>query len=147
MNTNHGYILNTVYFSCWSTPPLFLKIHFNSHPTFVTLLKYLKSTSVDSRSFLPHYMRRFMVVIRNLRHSTILTDVSDAQAELQHSIPLYTCDDYKKNQRRLPLLLLVELVLDDINQEIFNFFTLSHIIVVIEKPHVKINDLPRWPVP
>jgi hypothetical protein len=85
-------------------------------------------------------MRHFKVVIRNLHHTTILSDISDALAEHGHSVIRVV--NIRKNQRPLPFF-HVELALKNNNHNIFNISTLLHSIVVIEKPHSTINDPPQ----
>jgi hypothetical protein len=126
-------------FSCKSAP-FYLIIRANSYPAFATISKYLISTSAEFHIFRPHYMRHFKVVIRNLHHTTILSDISDALAEHGHSVVHVA--NIRKNQRPLPLF-HVELALKNNNHDIFNKSTLLHSIVVIEKPHAKINDPPQ----
>jgi hypothetical protein len=85
-------------------------------------------------------MHHFKVVICNLHHTTILSNISDALVEHGHSV--VRVGNIRKKQCPLPLF-HVKLALKNNNHDIFNISTLLHYIVVIEKPHSKINDPPQ----
>jgi hypothetical protein len=73
------------------------------------------------------------VIIRNLHHSTLCTEISDALSEEGHSVK-QVINVKNKNKRGLPLF-FVNLNRHDKNNDIFNITSLLNTVVKIEKPY------------
>lgn len=72
---------------------------------------------------LSYYTIIYKVVIRNLNHSKIATDILDVMAELGHAAMLVV--NIKKNHRPLQLF-QVKMALKENTKEIFEIKTLIH---------------------
>lgn len=124
----------------FKSTPSFLIIRPNNRINYNIVIDYLKETDAEFHSFRPHCKRQYKAVIRNLHHSTIITDITNALAELGHSATRVV--NIKKSHRPLPLF-HVELASKDNNKDIFKIKKLLHSTVLIEKPHTKRKNPPQ----
>uniref|UniRef100_A0A2S2NKY3 Nucleic-acid-binding protein n=1 Tax=Schizaphis graminum TaxID=13262 RepID=A0A2S2NKY3_SCHGA len=118
-------------FSCKATPS-YLIVRPNGPDNAKLILEHLLNSDTDFHTFCPPSSKPFRIVIRNLHHSTLISDISDALTELGHSVRHVS--NIKKNKVSLPLF-FVDLNPNKNNLDIFNTTTLLHTSVVIEKPH------------
>jgi len=126
-------------FTCKATPSyLIVRPHGPDNSNII--LEHLKSSDTDFHTFCPHKSRPFRVVIRNLHHSTLTSDISNALTELGHSVRHVA--NIKKNKLSLPLF-SVELNTKNNNSDMFTITMLLHTSVVVEKPHKSIIGPPQ----
>jgi hypothetical protein len=109
-----------------------------STSSFITV-QLKNSQLVPMHNFTPfdHTSNATKVVIGNIHNSKILTDISDAMAKHGHFATRAV--NIKKSNRPLSLF-HVELVLNEINQEIFKINILIHSAVIVEKLLTKRNN-------
>jgi len=124
----------------FKSTPSFLIIRPNNRINYNKVIDYLKETDAEFHSFRPNSKLQYKAVIRNLHHSTIITDITNTLAELGHSATRVV--NIKKNHRPLPLF-YVELALKENNKKIFKITKLLHSAVLVEKPHTKRNNPPQ----
>lgn len=110
----------------------FLKIYPKGPDNFNTIINFLNNKNLECHSYCPPCAQPFRIVIRNLHHTTLTDDISDA--ELGHSVQYIT--NITKN--KIPLPLFAMSLRTNTNNKIFDISNLLHTTVSIEKPF-KVN--------
>jgi hypothetical protein len=91
-------------------------------------------------TFVPPLLRPYRVVIRNLHHSTLITDISEALGDLGFCVR--RIENVLKNGLLLPLF-FVDLTPNDNNHEIFKLSSILNTIIKVEKPNKTKNGPPQ----
>lgn len=118
-------------FSCKSTSSLLI-IRPHGRIMFNLIVNHLMDTSASFHTFMPPPYRPYKVIIRNLHHTTLISDISDALSELGHSTRRVT--NIIKNGHPCPLF-LVELNPNTNNKDILNLSSILHTYVKVELPY------------
>jgi|UniRef100_A0A2S2QQT0 hypothetical protein len=124
----------------YKASPSYLIVRPHGPDNSTIILKHLKSSATDFHTFHLHNSRSFRVVISNLHHSTLTSDISNALTELGYSVKHIV--NTKKNKLSLPLL-SVELNTKNNNSDIFTMTMLLHTSVVVEKPYKSFTGPPQ----
>jgi hypothetical protein len=103
-------------FTCKSLPS-FLIVLPQGYEHFYIIAEYLMETDVSFHTFMPSIYRPYKIVIRNLHHSTLISDISDALDKLEYSATRVV--NVIKNGRSL-LLFFVDLKLITNNKEVLS---------------------------
>jgi len=127
-------------FTCKSTKS-FLIVYPRGILIYNTILPHLKETDASFHTFQARVNRSFRVVIRNLHHSTLCTEMSVALSDEGHSVK-QVFNVKNKNKCGLPLF-FVDLNRQYNNNEIFKITSLLNTKVLIEKPHLSRRGLPQ----
>jgi hypothetical protein len=85
-------------FKCKSLPS-FLIVLPQGRENFYIIAEYLMETDASFHIFMPSMYRPYKIVIRNLHHLTLISDLSDALDELGHSATRVV--NFNKNGRSL----------------------------------------------
>ena len=115
-------------FTCKATSS-FLIIRPNGCENYNIIVKHIQTLDLESHTYCPPGYRPFRVVIRNLHHSTLIVDITNALNDLGHSVSHIT--NIRKNNLPLPLF-FVELHRRNNNADIFKISSLLHTIVSCE---------------
>jgi PAX-interacting protein 1 len=99
---------------------------------FIVIAKHLMETDSRFHNFMSSTYRSYKVIIRNLHHTTLISDISDAFSKLGHSTRRIT--NVIKNGNPCSLF-LVELKPNTNNKVILNLFTISHTKIKFELPY------------
>jgi PAX-interacting protein 1 len=91
-------------------------------------------------AFIPPSYRSYKVIIRNLHHTTLISDNSDILSDLGHSTRRIT--NVIKNGNPCPLFLM-KLKPNNNNKDIFNFSSILHTKIKIELPYRTISSPPQ----
>ncbi|KAL4082674.1 hypothetical protein QTP88_029735 [Uroleucon formosanum] len=126
-------------FSCKFTSS-FLMIQPRGRKMFNLIAIHLKDTSASFHTFIPPTYQPYKVIIRNLYHTTLISDISDALSELVLSARRVT--NVIKNGHPCPLF-LVELNLNTDNKNILNLSSILHTKIKVELPYKTKSGLPQ----
>lgn len=98
--------------------------------------------AISSRfhTFMSPTYRPYEAVIRNLHHSTLILDISDALLELGHSTKRVV--NANKNGHQLPLF-FTDLKLDTNHKNILKLSSKPHIKIKVELPYRAKSDQPH----
>ncbi|KAE9537986.1 hypothetical protein AGLY_005958 [Aphis glycines] len=118
-------------FTCKSLPS-FLIVHPQGRENFSTIAKHLMETDACFHTFMPSIYRPYKIVIRNLHHSTLISDISDALDELGHFISCVI--NISKNGHPLPLF-FVDLKRNTNNKEVLSLSSILHTKIKVELPY------------
>jgi hypothetical protein len=97
-------------------------------------------TNANFHTFRPYCQRPLRIVIRNLHHSTLSTDISFALSEEGHLVR--NVHNVKKNNCPFPIF-FVDIESNVNNKHIYNITSLLSTKVVIEKPNKKTYGPPQ----
>jgi predicted Zn-ribbon and HTH transcriptional regulator len=112
--------------------PSFLIVLPQGREHFNIIAEYLMETDASFYTFMPSIYRPYKIVIRNLHHSTLTSDISDALDELGHSA---TCVvNVIKNRRPLPLF-FVNLTPNTNNKEVLSISSILHTKMKVKLPY------------
>lgn len=100
----------------------FLVVRPHGHLMFNVITHHLMDISALFHTFMPPIIRPFKVIIRNLHHTTLISDISDAFLELDHSSSHVT--NVMKNGYPCSLFFM-ELHPNNKNKEILNLLSIS----------------------
>lgn len=125
-------ITNLNAFTCKSTPH-YLIVRPIDRISYNTIIQHLMDTNASFHTFLPRQLRPYRIVIKNLHHTTLCTDISTALLDKGHSVK-HVMNIKNKNKCALPMF-FVDLFPQNNNKDVLNITSLLNTIVVIEKPH------------
>lgn len=127
-------------FTCKSTKS-YLIVYPRGLPNYNTIMNHLNITDSSFHTFQARINRSFRVAIRNLHHSTLCSEISDALSEEGHSVK-QVINVKNKNKCGLPLF-FVDLYRQNNNNDIFNITSILNTKVIIEKPHLSRRGPPQ----
>jgi hypothetical protein len=107
---------------------------------FNAIIEHLASSDACYHTFNPPPLRPYRVVIRNLHHTTLITDISEALGDLGFCVR--RVENILKNGLPLPLF-FVDLTPNDNNHEIFKLSSLLNTIIKVEKLNKTKNGPPQ----
>jgi len=125
-------ITNPNAFTCRSTSH-YLIVRPSDRISYNTIIEHLMDTNASFHTFLPRQLRTYRIVIKNLHHTTLCTDISAALLDKGHSAK-HVMNIKNKNKCALPMF-FVDLFPQNNNKDVLNITSLLNTIVVIEKPH------------
>lgn len=125
-------ITNLNAFTCKSTSH-YLIVRPSDRISYNTIIQHLMDTNASFHTFLPRQLRPYRIVIKNLHHTTLCTDISTALLDKGHSVK-HVMNIKNKNKCALPMF-FVDLFPQNNNKDVLNITSLLNTIVVIEKPH------------
>jgi PAX-interacting protein 1 len=99
---------------------------------FNVIVNHLMETDSRIHTFMPPTYRSYKVIIRNLYHTTLISDISNALSELGHSTRRIT--NVIKNGNPCPLF-LVELKPNINNNDILNLSSILHTKIKVKLPY------------
>jgi hypothetical protein len=118
----------------------FLIIRLHGRLMFNVIVNHIMETDSRFHTFMPSTYRSYKVIIRNLHHTTLISDISDALLELGHSTRRII--NVMKNGN-LCLLLFVELKSNTNQKDILNLSSILYTKIKVKLPYRTNSDPPQ----
>ncbi|KAL4136344.1 hypothetical protein QTP88_007892 [Uroleucon formosanum] len=113
-----------------------LKLSTSTPTSYRNVIKFLKDSKADFHTYQPKQERAFRIVVRNLHHTTSISDIEQELLSHGHTVRNITNVLQHITKRPLPLF-FIDLEQADNNKEVFKIEFLCYSKIKIEEPRVK----------
>jgi hypothetical protein len=113
-----------------------LKLSTSTPTSYRNVIKFLKDSKADFHTYQPKQERAFRIVVRNLHHTTSISDIEQELLSHGHTVRNITNVLQYNTKRPLPLF-FIDLEQADNNKEVFKIEFLCYSKIKIEEPRVK----------